>query len=303
MIPSPVVEFVAAGHERSSSGPECPICRSPQHGILTVLKSDGRLAEIHVCSGCGHGVDPAQLAKRPGEFGPLSWLEADPVRPDPRRCLWPQRYTLLKQEIERLGIARGTVLDIGCGNGRWLGALGDGWQKYGIERSPIKVELARLHTAAEVFCGSFEEYAPPVAGFDLITAFAFIEHLSDPRLFLRWCHRLLRRGGWLLLMTGDRQSRTAATLGVGWPLYQPVGHAHFFSSDSLSRLLDSELFEVRRRDWRYMPWGRAPLVLQVLMKWQEAMGRITTPKHDHLYVFAQKRSLAPPHVHVREEAA
>ena len=272
----------------------CYVCGSGRFEQLELPQSDGRSEVVGICSLCGHGArlrqaDPgANLARQ------LRYFDEHLAAPAPQCRRWPHRYALLRRQLERFGIRAGDVLDIGCGNGTWLCSLGGGWRKFGVELSPATARVARLHTGAEIHCGPIEEYQPPAAGFNLITAFALIEHLSDPRWLVRWCRRHLKPGGCLLLMTGDRESRTALAMGSEWPLYHPAEHLHFFSADSLTRLLASEQFEIGRCEWRYMPWGSSSLCRHLLMKGREVAGAVTQPTHDHLYLFARSPSSVEP---------
>jgi len=68
--------------------------------------------------------------------------------------------------------------------------------------------------------------------FDVITAFAVIEHMSDPGFLLRWSFDHLKPGGILIVMTGDRESSTAQAMDADWPLYYSIEHLSFFSARS-----------------------------------------------------------------------
>jgi SAM-dependent methyltransferase len=68
------------------------------------------------------------------------------------------------------GIRRGTVVDLGCGGGQWLRALGDaGYDAIGVELSPALAKLARREAPrARVRTGSI--YAVPLPPCDAVTA-------------------------------------------------------------------------------------------------------------------------------------
>jgi len=72
--------------------------------------------------------------------------------------------------------------------------------------------------------------------FETIYASHVIEHLEDPEMFLRECHRVLRRGGRLFVYTPNFLSRNARA---------DPDHKHVFTVFSLSRLLRSAGFRVR----------------------------------------------------------
>ena len=276
---------------------DCYVCGSRIRIWLEVPKSDGSLRAVGICRCCGHAAHPASDTAANLECQ-RRYFDGH-VPPLPRAARWPQRYALLRRRLRRLGARGGTALDIGCGNGAWLSALGDGWTRFGVELSEPTARAARLATGADVFCGPVEQYRPPLPAFDLISAFALIEHLSEPRRLVRWCREHLKPGGWFLVMTGDRESQTACAMESAWPLYHPAEHQHFFSAGSLCRLLESESFEVVRSEWHYMPWQPCPPLRRFLLKCREAAGLVTQPAHDHLYLFARKPAI--PKAHLRTE--
>lgn len=72
--------------------------------------------------------------------------------------------------LRRAGIRRGTVVDLGCGAGVWLAALGRaGYDAIGVEASPALARLARRTAPhAKVEVGSI--YERPIPRCDAVTA-------------------------------------------------------------------------------------------------------------------------------------
>lgn len=209
--------------------------------------------------------------------------------PNLRYTTWPHRRALIRSEIEKIKGQTGKALDIGCGNGQWLLTLGADWKKYGVELSSAGAQMTRELSSANVFCGPLESYDTPHT-FDLITAFAIIEHLSDPRILVSWAQRHLKLGGLLVLYTGDRESETALKMGEKWPLYDCEDHISYFTSRSLRLLLLQTGFKVAREEWRFMCLanGKAPRAIKVIEKLKEIVGMVQYPKHDHYYCYAIK---------------
>lgn len=102
-------------------------------------------------------------------------------------------------EDELLGRARGPVLDIGCGPGRHLAALGRrGVEAVGVEIAPGAVALARRHGTAVIEGSIFEQ---PLSS-DWRTALLLDGNIGiggDPARLLRRIARLLRRDGLVLV--------------------------------------------------------------------------------------------------------
>jgi SAM-dependent methyltransferase len=243
-----------------------------------------------ICEQCGHAKRLDMAGFQDNLKNQQRFFDSNAKRPEKRFARWPRRPALVASEVRRLTGKKGKTLDVGCGTGMWLAALGNGWQQYGVEISEKSASIARSFTNAEVYCGPIESYEAEEENFDLITAFALIEHLSEPRSFLEWAYEHLKTGGILVLMTGDRESKTALEMGESWPLYHCDEHVSFFSARSLTRLVEDVGFIVARKEWRfmYMPWGMGSPAFRLAQKLKEIMRLVTEPQHDHLYLYARK---------------
>jgi ubiquinone/menaquinone biosynthesis C-methylase UbiE len=111
--------------------------------------------------------------------------------------------------IRTAGLAHGSVvLEIGCGTGQLTASLaGRGFELTALDIGPSLVAAAQRalgESAATFVASSFEDFAAPDAGFDLIvSATAF--HWIDPEVRFSKAARLLRPGGWLALLgTAER---------------------------------------------------------------------------------------------------
>jgi len=71
-----------------------------------------------------------------------------------------------------------------------------------------------------------------------------IEHLAQPHLLIEKISRQTSPGALLTITTGDISSLNARFKGEKWRLLHPPTHAHYFSSNTLSRLLDRHGFDV-----------------------------------------------------------
>ena len=98
-----------------------------------------------------------------------------------------QRFLLTMEHIERNHSK--SVLDVGCGSGRYAVAFGEnGVQRIaGVDIAPKMIELFKDQTAAlasqgiavETYCGDFMDYQPS-GEFDLVVAMGFFDYIRAP---------------------------------------------------------------------------------------------------------------------------
>jgi SAM-dependent methyltransferase len=134
---------------------------------------------------------------------------------------------------------RGRLLDVGCGPGFFVEtAVANGWDAWGVELNKHAVEWANEHVTDRVLHGTVEVLDFPDAAFDCVTMFDVIEHLPDPRSDLLDVWRVLRPGGLLVVVTPDAGALVSRLLGARWlEMKRAPEHLHFFSVDTLARLL------------------------------------------------------------------
>ena len=86
-------------------------------------------------------------------------------------------------------------LDIGCGQGRLLGAI-SALEKHGIDISPRAVAAARLRAGGSALClGIVEELPYPANYFDVVTGIGVMHHFLDGPAAMHEVWRVLREGG------------------------------------------------------------------------------------------------------------
>ena len=142
--------------------------------------------------------------------------------------------------LASLGVTTGKLLDIGCNAGVFLDVASVSFLAEGIELSSESSAIAsRRHV---VYTDDFLEIKLETC-YDVITAFAVLEHLENPRLAIAKARSSLREGGLFMVYVPDIRSLPAAILRQKW--WQFMGmHLHYFSKSTMTSLLVSEGFTV-----------------------------------------------------------
>lgn len=120
----------------------------------------------------------------------------------------PIHQRLLLAYIAAADRVKGDLLEVGCGVGRGIEVLlGVTPQYTAIDKnSQLIDQLQNKYPTAQFLCQNI----PPMRGladesFDWIVSFQVIEHIEQDELFVAELHRLLRKGGKLLITTPNRK--------------------------------------------------------------------------------------------------
>lgn len=232
-VACPACESLDAGFEFAKDGFEYATCRSCETLYARTRPSFDRLKSFYAESAAttywiNEFFAPVADARREKVFRPRAEYVVSTFGQDPK---W-------------------VIGDIGAGFGLFSQELRNLWplSRYiAIEPSLEQADRCR-NAGLDVLSSSLEEVA--VLGshdgrFDLLTAFELIEHLHDPRVFLRAVQRLLKPGGWLLMTTLNGQGFDIQLLWERSHSIYPPCHINFFNPVSMTRLISSVGFDVK----------------------------------------------------------
>jgi SAM-dependent methyltransferase len=226
------------------------------------------------CSECG------QLVSQCSED--LYWKSMDEF--DDPKGTWPSgkaadRLLRHTKQIVRsvqgfLGKKRGEIrlLDVGCSNGAFISAAQSlGIRAAGVEPSAAPAQAA-IESGLQVYQGFLQDIHLPEASFDVVTLFEVIEHLKDPLSLFKECHRVLHKGGLLVIRTGNTDSWTAHHRKDRWEYFSTSehgGHISFFNPVSIGKLAQRSGFSVERLKTHRVSFyqkGEIPFLLYRPMK-------------------------------------
>jgi SAM-dependent methyltransferase len=155
-------------------------------------------------------------------------------------------YGRYLRKLEAFGARKGSLLEIGCGNGFFFGeALAQGYAVVrGVEPSAEAVAKAPPSVRDFISCGIMHSslFAPEV--FDVVCLFQVFDHLPDPGAMLDASLHVLKPGGLLLLLNHNIDAVSARLLRERSPIID-LEHTYLYSPETLARMVGARGFRVR----------------------------------------------------------
>lgn len=138
------------------------------------------------------------------------------------------------------------LLDVGCGSGAFLHAIGTltGCEVYGVDFSKAAVAAAQRAHGIEVFAGTLPEAPFAEASFDVVTAWWYLEHVPNPVEVLRKIHQLLKPDGRCIVGVPNVDSLNARVFRDRWFHLDCPRHLYLYSPATITRLLEQAGFVV-----------------------------------------------------------
>ncbi len=221
---------------QEGAGRSCPACGS--HAVVawrTVPGSDPALPgdyELARCVRCGTAVT---LAPAPGEAHESGAYGGG--RPRGSGPAAPLLRAFTRRRLALLGGARGRLLDVGAGRGRFVAAArAAGWDAQGIEPSLRGIEGART-LGVELRRAGIDDAAVETGSLDAATLWHVLEHLDEPGPALDRIAGWLRPGGLLLVGVPNLGSVQARAGGARWYHLDVPRHRTHFTVAGLHALL------------------------------------------------------------------
>lgn len=155
------------------------------------------------------------------------------------------RHRRLSREVRRFA-GGGKLLDLGCGDGKFIANIHRDFQAQGIDIGPAKEMSAGggpvIHHGdlIEVISSRADDWAN---GFDIITAWDILEHLPRPGELICALRRVISPGGHLLCTLPDISSPAARLSGDKWNCLL-LEHLWYFNPDTLRKFMSDRGFEL-----------------------------------------------------------
>jgi len=172
--------------------------------------------------------------------------------------------------VETDGVDR-SLLDVGCATGALLEYFRDrGYRVQGVEVCEPAAEYGRSKRGVPIATGTLDQVDLGEAAsggrfggrFGAVHASHVIEHVPDPRAFLRQAHSRVDEGGYLVIVTPNSAGLQARLFGSEWRS-AIADHVHLFSRRNLARLISECGFDpVAFKTWGGLGIGTAPAWLK-----------------------------------------
>jgi 2-polyprenyl-3-methyl-5-hydroxy-6-metoxy-1,4-benzoquinol methylase len=214
--------------------------------------------------------------------------------------------SLIKAAIGELPLAsKARVLDVACGYGLLGKAMSD--NVWGFDSSKVAVRIAKSMGIKATVGDAEKRWKYPNDYFDIVIASHIIEHVRNPDALLSEAHRVLKKGGKIILITPNlaawfnrvilllgfqpfftEVSTIDKTLGLSFTRamaqgVNPVGHLRVFTLGALIDLLKLHKWDIQKTAG--MEFGSFPTILRLL---DQCFSKFT-PLSSSLIVIAQKK--------------
>ena len=230
----------------------CPLCEGSNLCLIIEKLRFGKEADVYKCQDCGLSFVDQNSFNFPKDFYEEQYHQTyiTHVEPD---ALNPQVYyekmkKAVKKWADRFGkmLTGGEiVLDIGCSTGHFMDLIGNKAKKvYGHELNKKEVNFCRnilkFDVSGQPLKDRFKEKT-----FDYITMIYVLEHIAQPKEFLKFIKKLLKPGGKLVILVPNEQDALVNLYNIPEfkKFYYCIEHLFYYNPRTIKRLFDEVSLE------------------------------------------------------------
>lgn len=225
----------------------CPLCGSSKNDKITDTVRFDYKADVHRCDDCSLTFLDQQSFDYPDDFYEKEYHQTyiTHVEPD---ALDPKVYfekmkkatsvwaDLFKSKLNGTEV----VLDVGCSTGHFIELIQDSASKvYGHELSEKEVHFCQYVLNLEVSDQPLEKRFKP-GTFDYITLIFVLEHISDPKTFLKDLQQYLKPDGKFVILVPNIQDALVNfyDLPEFRSFYYCIEHLYYYNQQTISKLFE-----------------------------------------------------------------
>jgi len=233
----------------------CDLCGSDDHDVLFDARDrlygcEGTFTYVR-CRKCGLVRMNPQIS--PGDADKFYVSDYGPHRIVPKTG--PQGNRLVKSRTQKKPFVAsaigklaqgGRLLDVGCGNGGFLSEMTvlTGCHAHGVDTSRLAAEAAKENYGIDIFTGTVLESPFPERYFDVITAWAYLEHVNNPSEVLLKISNLLKNDGACIMSTPNFKSFNSRLFRDKWYHLDCPRHLYIYSQDTIKKLVNKAGMEI-----------------------------------------------------------
>lgn len=163
-----------------------------------------------------------------------------------------------RKEIVEAFKKKGSLLDIGCGDGKFLKIMArNGWSVSGVETAFSSADTLDREKY-NIYYGILKKNIFKNESFDVITMWQVLEHLGEPKEYLTTIYHILRQDGILVISIPNIDSFQARFSRSKWFHLDLPRHRWHFTPQTILGLLCKCNFYVKKIDHfsiEYNPFG------------------------------------------------
>jgi 2-polyprenyl-3-methyl-5-hydroxy-6-metoxy-1,4-benzoquinol methylase len=178
------------------------------------------------------------------------------------------------------------ILDIGCGNGRFLKFLDEfgNYHLFGIEMEGNSARRAAKIKNINLKIGTLSKEDFSHESFDVITMFHVFEHLQEPIEYLHIIKNILKKDGFLIMSFPNIDSWQAKIFKGKWLHLDPPRHLFFFKPKDLTKIMNELGFSLENISYASIeqnPYGMQQSLLNCLLKKREVLFEHMKGNHNY----------------------
>lgn len=282
------------------SSESCKLCKSTNTNPIRQIPSPHFKYEytLFECSNCSsrfflndeHKVDFGEMYEElavkitPSEIPPFK-----------KNDYWTYHTKLIKKLLNN---KVKSALDVGCRYGDFLLHFDAHTIKEGVELSKLSASIAQKR-GLKVY-NEFLENINWTRKYQVVSAFALIEHLVEPHKFFNQIDKIIEKDGLLIILIPTHEcwkEKIFHTLGWKWHMYCPPEHLLFYSKKFLDDYLMKKGFVLVKRfntsGGMVNPFLKVPLIGKAFGRIMQLIDKSILnrlPIFDHMYSYYQLKT-------------
>jgi SAM-dependent methyltransferase len=232
----------------------CNLCGSNNHRLVYTIPDTRYFGDewfnVVECMECGLGfVNPRPSFSEMPRYYPATYYDYF----EEERHDHPRRYAAESKFIESIASPEHrSLLDIGCANGgfpRTMQRLG--WKVEGVEVSSNAKPISDF----KVYRQEFKDIPISKPRYDVVTAWAVLEHVHDPMAYFKKAGGLLKSDGIFVFLVTNFESISSRYLF----LEDVPRHLYFFTENIVKKYLEVSGFELIKKDYSDKVYSMRPV--------------------------------------------